>query len=1014
MPASPKAPTTAPPAAPTAAPRTLPARLHRAAVGRADLLRLMVHLGDGGDTLLAQLTGFGVKVRLDADAGPPQPLPATPPAAAPATTAQALGLPVLRARQFAMVDAVRPASDLPARPNPLDEPGPLDESPIRADHSRPLPPPQPLSTPRRIATLVRQVFRRAMPSRQLDVARWMAQVAQGQPPQRLPLRALPSWASGGALCIAESADLVPLLDDVERLIAATRRAAADRVPVLWRDQAGQWWSRRPGPEGQPKGWRPVTPAWVAGFSRLLLVGTSLPAPHAAAPAWSHPQALPAARPGQRLVLMSPGLPVGPGWPASTRQVRWDHGARLRLQRLHARAQAEPAPDCSDLLACLAMAVRVGPPLLRAVCQLLRLPALAETTVWAHPDVDSCLLGLQVRPDRLAQHREHARSHITHQQRRAVARLVRAHNARLSPLIQDEEAALAADLAGHAAGAPPDTWMLRARTLAQRPGSAGAQDSARYVRRLASRAAGLHWSAMPGLAEAWLLAEQTQVRAGAPLPPGMPPQAVANVMGRGPGPAAPGVVWQLVQQGDRLRLQVAQPTLHQSAVATLGPLAWGQGVLVGHASAQQWLPLHATGVNLLRLDGPGPWTLRAGAQAITVSEVARPRGVHDWGRDRLGLYATTPPLGRLQTRFDAAADTPLDPEHPLVPLLQAERLASPVHRFNTASWRFGVDLRAGVFAELALGPLTQRFRWIPAGVFSMGSPADEPERSDREGPCHRVRLTEGFWLADTACTQALWMAVMGGRNPSHFSGDAQRPVERVSWDDVQIFLQALQPRLPPGSQAVLPTEAEWEYACRAGTTTPFNGPVPITPAVVNFDASVPSPLAALGEASLTTVPVKSLPPNAWGLYEMHGNVWEWCADAMRDYAETANWTGLLENPSGPQEQGPEAFRAVRGGSWASDAGVARSAYRGAAQHQDRDRFLGFRFALRSTSPEAPEGPSDLAAPEGRSIPGQPGRGPEAQGPTASPGAAPARSVGQRLREALRLKAKPQSTPPKRPK
>lgn len=209
-------------------------------------------MGDGADALLAQLTGFGVKERLDADAGaatdraqPPQP----PPAHAPVAAAQAMGLPVLHARQFALVDAVRPASDLPDSPNPLDGPGPLDVAPIRADRSRQLPPPQPLSTARRMATLVRQVFRRAMPTRQLDVARWMVQVTKCQPPKRLPLRALPSWAISGALCIAESADLAPLLDDVQRLIAATRRGAADRVPVLWRDLVGQWWLRRPGPEG---------------------------------------------------------------------------------------------------------------------------------------------------------------------------------------------------------------------------------------------------------------------------------------------------------------------------------------------------------------------------------------------------------------------------------------------------------------------------------------------------------------------------------------------------------------------------------------------------------------------------------------------------------------------------------------------------------------------------------------------------------------------------------------------
>ena len=188
------------------------------------------------------------------------------------------------------------------------------------------------------------------------------------------------------------------------------------------------------------------------------------------------------------------------------------------------------------------------------------------------------------------------------------------------------------------------------------------------------------------------------------------------------------------------------------------------MLLSHGSAQRWLPLQATGVNLLRLDGPGPWTVGAGAHAITVSAVARPRGVHEWGRDLVGLYATTPSLGQLQMRFDLAADTPLDPEHPTVPMRQPEWLASPVHRGETMSWRFGVDLRAGVFAELSLGTLIQRFRWIPAGDFSMGSPADEPERYGDEGPCHRVRLTEDFWLADSACTQALWLAVMGDSNP----------------------------------------------------------------------------------------------------------------------------------------------------------------------------------------------------------------------------------------------------------
>lgn len=221
------------------------------------------------------------------------------------------------------------------------------------------------------------------------------------------------------------------------------------------------------------------------------------------------------------------------------------------------------------------------------------------------------------------------------------------------------------------------------------------------------------------------------------------------------------------------------------------------------------------------------------------------------------------------------------------------------------------------------PLTMAL--IPAGTFMMGSPEDEQDRDSDEGPQHQVTITEPFYMGIYEVTQAQWEAVMGA-NPSYFLGDTSRPVERVSWYDCQEFVTELN-TMGLGTFR-LPTEAEWEYACRAGSTTRFPwGDDPT--------------YGWLGEyawyrnnSSSTTHPVGQKEANIWGLFDMHGNVWEWCGDWYAAYGYDAQ-----TDPSGPESGSTRVFR---GGSWVIDPQCCRSAFRGISTPTSTGRILGFRL------------------------------------------------------------------------
>ncbi len=249
-------------------------------------------------------------------------------------------------------------------------------------------------------------------------------------------------------------------------------------------------------------------------------------------------------------------------------------------------------------------------------------------------------------------------------------------------------------------------------------------------------------------------------------------------------------------------------------------------------------------------------------------------------------------------------------------------------------------------------LGMEFVYIKPGTFMMGSPQGERGRNSDEGPQHRVTFTREFYIQTTEVTQVQWKAIMG-RNPSEFKGD-DRPVEKVSWNDVQEFIRKLNQR-EGADRYRLPTEAEWEYAARAGSTSRF---------------SFGDDVRRLGDYAWykgnsggrtywyksnsegRTHPVGQKKPNAWGLYDMHGNVWEWCQDWYGKYQ-----SGSATDPKGPSTKNlsPSSFieylllftsggsrRVRRGGGWRHCPGRVRSAVRDRFKPDSRYNYLGFRL------------------------------------------------------------------------
>jgi formylglycine-generating enzyme len=266
----------------------------------------------------------------------------------------------------------------------------------------------------------------------------------------------------------------------------------------------------------------------------------------------------------------------------------------------------------------------------------------------------------------------------------------------------------------------------------------------------------------------------------------------------------------------------------------------------------------------------------------------------------------------------------------------------MNRFFSFTWAALLTSVVSIHAQEKKAPpkeynngLGMKFVWIPPGSFMMGSPKEEKER-DFDETQHKVTLTKGFYMGVYTVTQEQWQGVMA-KNPSHFKGEKNLPVDNVSWEDCQEFILKLRDKTKDKKAYRLPTEAEWEYACRAGTTTPFHFGATISTDQANYDGTSTYDNGPKGFNRKKTTPVGTFPANAWGLYDMHGNVFQWCQDWYGPYPENE-----VTDPHGP---GKGTFAVLRGGCWAREPQSCRSARRQSyVEPRSRSRNLGLRVCF----------------------------------------------------------------------
>jgi hypothetical protein len=947
------------------------ASANRAAVGHADLLRLLQRADRPVDpdavALLAQLTGLR--------APPPEDEPVT---AAPETPApDAPTAPATKDIAIMEGPAWAPSPQLPASPSqtPLNRmpwhvtgwapirregttPGappdwwrsasPLADDLPGDDQARPRP--EALTPWRRLWPFLRAALGAYRDGHALDLRRLVTLAACGQIPRRLPRRRRQHWATRARLVLDLSPHLAPVHRDLQGLIDPLRRLRGPvglELLLTNRGADGPWQCL----DAQNR-WAWVTrPASLDDATTPVLVVSDLGccAGSAERAAWVR-LGRKLGRTGNRpvVLLTCPPRFWHPELTGLFHPVDWDRHRRLpnRIPRVPRCNLSPPEltkdPGGNRLLDLLSPLVRLEPELMRALRLQLGGPDQdlgAELAAWNHPDLVPTLTAREwIDRNAITRRQSGWRQYDTRSQRIA-AELSRDCHRHLARSIQAEEIGNLARLLGRNAPRADDYLAQMARTLGKDGEADLTQRLRKQAKRLGARQPAAAW-ADTRRGALWVLANRAQLLetdGNCDIPPGLDlsrfdwlfvdgtPPRVFTVMQLGAAlclaPKYDGILPTQELRGASpltwLSLSAA-PVLYRSlAEGQQTPIAWS--TCPPDASAR--IPFNGRGLRLRGHDAE-----------VTIEPLSRPDWASDMGQDDAGVWCdVSTNQGTRRLRWMPPGPL-LDPD-----AHQSVRAIPIPHgawwdESTWRAWRKGKIVRptwakrsgmddAGIWAEFEVlkpgtEPVIQRLRWLWPREFLMGSPEQECGRFQDEQQ-RSVMLSRGCWLADTACTWELWWSALGERLGWYHLSRIDSPVTKTSFEDiVSRFLPALN-SLVPGLDARLPSEAEWEYGCRAGTDTPFWFEGRIDPGLVNYKGDSPHSDSTTVFSRNTTVRVKALPANGWGLYQMHGNVWEWCQDRFDKYphgrfAEDYCSTGEL--------------RVIRGGSFKSSAEHCRAARR----------------------------------------------------------------------------------------